>query len=47
MGSGLLVWTLLGCGLIDSARDSVQDVKDKIAGLTNPLVTQSLVLGTI
>ncbi|NCG19761.1 MAG: hypothetical protein GWP91_12200 [Rhodobacterales bacterium] len=41
----VVLMTLGGCGIIQSAQEQVDGIKDVIEGLTNPLVSQGLILG--
>ena len=40
----LLLANLSGCDLIAQGRQKIEDVKDKIEGLTNPLVADGVIL---
>jgi len=43
----LLLVQLTGCDLIAKGKQSIQDVKDKIEGLTNPLVAEGVVMSFV
>jgi hypothetical protein len=45
IGGFLGVWILSSCGVYEQAKQQVEDVKDKIEGLTNPLLMQGILLG--
>ncbi len=44
-GFAVLLLVLSGCGILQGARDKVDGIKDAISGLTNPLISQGIILG--
>lgn len=45
---GLVLFALAGCAILDAVeetKESIEDVKNVVDGLTNPIVTQGIVLG--